>query len=477
MTAASVDMHHHHTEPTLMRVGDENLCAISLGQEDEEFADTLRLAMTLTSPDVALLRAIRLRTIVIYLTESDFDPLELLIHPFSQTIREAGELGGNTSHNQIRRAAIGLRKKARKTAPASSALRAAGRTVCTLTLQLAAHHHSVIGGTRGTDRTDRTVAQDSVNSADDEEELELNYEENDSAMEVDTAQRAAAETQALLRACSLARNPQRLDGNTTSEPRPPAALGAAAKRYDPPYDPPHASVTFARPLLSDGDSLMWEDWTSIIAPGFAIQPAPGLSTTPDFYDIEADETSRILTEKRHLARWTSTARYTAIWLLHAVAHAALNEAAAAIEGAASEEVPPNAADIGVLKAAIVAFGASNQHRHDFVAYLRLKAAGDVDAGDKTLADLRRARLLRPRYADFGSPAVAALRERRVSNDKPTTASPPRRRRPSTKRFGGALTDDEPAPSPAAIPAAPAPPEDSKDLKLKPNKPKSAKIDG
>eukprot|EP00873_Tetraselmis_striata_P013865 jgi/Tetstr1/434129/TSEL_023273.t1 len=98
VTFAGVEMHHHHTEPTMLCVGDDNLCAISLGQEDEEFADTRRLAVALTSL-VALLRAIRLRTIVIYLTESEFDPSELLIHPFSQTIREAGELGGNTSHN------------------------------------------------------------------------------------------------------------------------------------------------------------------------------------------------------------------------------------------------------------------------------------------------------------------------------------------------------------------------------------------
>eukprot|EP00873_Tetraselmis_striata_P045998 jgi/Tetstr1/466262/TSEL_010818.t1 len=49
-------MQHHHPEPTLMRVEDDNLCAISLGKEDEEFADTLRMAVTLTSP-VAQLRA------------------------------------------------------------------------------------------------------------------------------------------------------------------------------------------------------------------------------------------------------------------------------------------------------------------------------------------------------------------------------------------------------------------------------------
>eukprot|EP00873_Tetraselmis_striata_P045500 jgi/Tetstr1/465764/TSEL_010389.t1 len=251
MTAAGVELYHHHTEPTLLGVGDDNLCAISLGQEDEEFADTLRLAVALTSP-VALLRAIRLRTIVIYLTESEFDPSELLIHPFSRTIREAGELGGNAGHNQTRRAAIGLRKKARKTAPASLALRATGRPIYTNPHPAAdrpqpQHHRWHLQH-----RQNRPVAQDNVDSvredqgrassgtnreapcrhiaspttrrpnlaatssdpsrphrtpdtaqaatampgaqADDEEELQLNYEENDSAMEVDTTQGAATET-------------------------------------------------------------------------------------------------------------------------------------------------------------------------------------------------------------------------------------------------------------------------------------------
>eukprot|EP00873_Tetraselmis_striata_P012592 jgi/Tetstr1/432856/TSEL_022205.t1 len=227
MTAAGVELYHHHTEPTLLRVGDDNLCVISLGQEDEEFADTLRLEVALTS-HVALLRAIRLRTIVIYLTESEFDPSALLIHPFSQTIREAGELGVNVGHNHIvRHAAIGRRKKARKTAPASLALRATGRPIYTLTMQLTAHHLIIIGGTRNTDRTDQwrktvstacgkikaapapapterrpadtspappptcpvqlplpaTPTTQIATETDDEEELKLNYEENDGAME------------------------------------------------------------------------------------------------------------------------------------------------------------------------------------------------------------------------------------------------------------------------------------------------------
>eukprot|EP00873_Tetraselmis_striata_P025544 jgi/Tetstr1/445808/TSEL_033449.t1 len=114
MTAVGVEMRHHHTEPTLPRVGDDHLCAISLGKEDEEFADTMRLAVALTSP-VALLWAIRLRIIVIYATS-------------------------------------------RSPTPAATAMPGA--------------------------------------RADDEEELELNYEENDSAMEVDTTQGAAAETPA-----------------------------------------------------------------------------------------------------------------------------------------------------------------------------------------------------------------------------------------------------------------------------------------
>eukprot|EP00873_Tetraselmis_striata_P012797 jgi/Tetstr1/433061/TSEL_022396.t1 len=115
-------------EPKLLRVGDDNLCANSLGKEDEELADTMRLlGVALTSP-AAVLRAARLRTVVIYLTESEFDPSELLIHPSSHTV-----------------------------APAPPA-----------TAMTGVH-------------------------AEDDDELELNYEENDSTMDVDTAHREAAE--------------------------------------------------------------------------------------------------------------------------------------------------------------------------------------------------------------------------------------------------------------------------------------------
>eukprot|EP00873_Tetraselmis_striata_P028584 jgi/Tetstr1/448848/TSEL_036074.t1 len=255
MAAAGVEMHHHHTEPTLLRVGEDNLCDISLGKEYEEFkADTLRLAVALTST-VALLRAVRLRTIVIYLTESEFDPSELLIHPFSQTVREAKEMGGNTGHNPIRCAAIGMRKKARKTPPASLALRADRRPIYTLTMQLTAHHHSIVGSTRGTDRTEqwcKTVATScgkikaTPTEADDEEELELNYEQNDNVMEVDAAQATtellaqsspasqpeiAAELASLTAESHELRNPQIPSIQLEHHPRqpPPPGKGKVAK--------------------------------------------------------------------------------------------------------------------------------------------------------------------------------------------------------------------------------------------------------
>eukprot|EP00873_Tetraselmis_striata_P035257 jgi/Tetstr1/455521/TSEL_042345.t1 len=96
-------MKQHYTEPKMLRVRDDSLCTISLGKEDEEFAATLRFAVAITSPIVALLRAVRIRTIVFYLTESEFHPSELHVHPFSHTVREAGEL--NVGRNQLRRTA------------------------------------------------------------------------------------------------------------------------------------------------------------------------------------------------------------------------------------------------------------------------------------------------------------------------------------------------------------------------------------
>eukprot|EP00873_Tetraselmis_striata_P025276 jgi/Tetstr1/445540/TSEL_033314.t1 len=248
--AAGVEMHRHHTEPTLMHVGDDNHCAISLGKEDEEFADTLRLEVALTSP-VALLRAIRLRTIVIYLKESEYDPSELLIHPI-----QPDDPGGGRARRQYRPqpdpsnnnrpAKEGPQDRPNVPRPASH------RTPCLHPHPAAdrpppQHHRwhprhrlnitvaqASVDGVRedqgraspdinreapcrhlaspttrmpGTTTTpnnpgspDRTAATAPATTAvpgaqaDDEEELELNYEETDSAIEVDTTQGAAAET-------------------------------------------------------------------------------------------------------------------------------------------------------------------------------------------------------------------------------------------------------------------------------------------
>eukprot|EP00873_Tetraselmis_striata_P006558 jgi/Tetstr1/426822/TSEL_017037.t1 len=179
MTAADVEVYHHHTEPTLLRVGDDNLCAISLGQEDEEFADTLRLAVALTSL-VALLRAIRIRTIVIYLTESEFDPSELIIHPFSQTVRENKTVAQDNHNISVRedqdRADSGANREAPCRHMASPTTSRPERTATS----------SDPSSPDCTPATASTATAMPRAQADDEEELELNYEDNDGAMEVDT---------------------------------------------------------------------------------------------------------------------------------------------------------------------------------------------------------------------------------------------------------------------------------------------------
>eukprot|EP00873_Tetraselmis_striata_P042061 jgi/Tetstr1/462325/TSEL_007332.t1 len=99
MAVVVVDMKQHHTHQKLLHVGNDNLCAIySLGEEDEEFGATLQLALAPPTSPISLMRAVRLRTIVIYITVPEFDPSEL---------------------------------------------------------HLIAHHHSLIGGTRVTDRTEQ----------------------------------------------------------------------------------------------------------------------------------------------------------------------------------------------------------------------------------------------------------------------------------------------------------------------------------
>eukprot|EP00873_Tetraselmis_striata_P014667 jgi/Tetstr1/434931/TSEL_023928.t1 len=81
----------------------------------------------------------------------------------------------------------------------------------------------------------------------------------------------------------------------------------------------------------------------------------------------------------------------------------------------------------------------------------------------------------PRYGDYGSPAVAALQEELLPRHQAsfTVTAAAKAKAAVNKRFGGALTDDEPAPGPAALwpqrttpstpspcPASPSPPRSS-----------------
>eukprot|EP00873_Tetraselmis_striata_P045592 jgi/Tetstr1/465856/TSEL_010474.t2 len=137
----------------------------------------------------------------------------------------------------------------------------------------------------------------------------------------------------------LSRDPQRPSG-TDFEPRP-SVPNATAKSASP-ADSPLAHAPSARPPPAAGDSrTTWEEWAPYIAPGFAIHPAPGLSaTTPDFYDISTDENIMTLTKKRH---WATLDKYRSLYRFGcydaAFRHAALREAAAAIERATSQKLP------------------------------------------------------------------------------------------------------------------------------------------
>eukprot|EP00873_Tetraselmis_striata_P016037 jgi/Tetstr1/436301/TSEL_025141.t1 len=132
----------------------------------------------------------------------------------------------------------------------------------------------------------------------------------------------------------LSRDPQRPSG-TDYEPRP--SVPNAATKSASPADSPLAHAPSARPPPAAGDSRTWEEWAPFIAPGFAIHPPPGLSATPDFYDISTDENIMIMTKKRHWATLDKYrySRYRFGCYDAASRHAALREAAAAIEGAAS----------------------------------------------------------------------------------------------------------------------------------------------
>eukprot|EP00873_Tetraselmis_striata_P000745 jgi/Tetstr1/421009/TSEL_001092.t1 len=57
---------------------------------------------------------------------------------------------------------------------------------------------------------------------------------------------------------------------------------------------------------------------------------------------------------------------------------------------------------------VAAYDASNKHRRDFLAFIRLNASNDADARTKTVAQVVRRSLLKPGFADYGSEAVAQL---------------------------------------------------------------------
>eukprot|EP00873_Tetraselmis_striata_P033514 jgi/Tetstr1/453778/TSEL_040730.t1 len=136
------------------------LALLEVCETNEEFADTLRLAVALTSA-VALLRTIRLRTIVIYLTESE---------PVAQD-------NVNSVREDYGRASSGTNQEAPCRHIASPTTRIPEPTATSSDPSSPDH-------TPTSAATAMPVAQ-----ADDEEELELNYEDNDGAMEVDTDQR------------------------------------------------------------------------------------------------------------------------------------------------------------------------------------------------------------------------------------------------------------------------------------------------
>eukprot|EP00873_Tetraselmis_striata_P022027 jgi/Tetstr1/442291/TSEL_030432.t1 len=157
-----------------------------------------------------------------------------------------------------------------------------------------------------------------------------------------------------------------------------------------------------------------------------------------------------MTEKGHQATLDKCRSLYGYGFYDAVAHAALRETAAAIDGALGEAVAPRVPDVGILKAAIAAYGATNQNRRDFFVYLRLKATGDADARDKTLAGIiARARRLRPRYLEYGPPAVAALRKELLHRQAEYIVTAVAKA-PVQQRFGGGPTEDEPTRLPTQL---------------------------
>eukprot|EP00873_Tetraselmis_striata_P021404 jgi/Tetstr1/441668/TSEL_029893.t1 len=61
-----------------------------------------------------------------------------------------------------------------------------------------------------------------------------------------------------------------------------------------------------------------------------------------------------------------------------------------------------------LRTGVAAYDVSNNHRRDFLAFIRLNASNDADARTKTVAHVVRRSLCKPGFADYGSKAVAKL---------------------------------------------------------------------
>eukprot|EP00873_Tetraselmis_striata_P000840 jgi/Tetstr1/421104/TSEL_012148.t1 len=119
-----------------------------IGTDDDEFANTPRLALSLKS-SLARLGSIRLRTETLYLTPTIDDSSAMQVHPFNLAVIEAGGIADRSTQRK-------LNHRARKTPPASLALRAEHTSMYTLTLRLAAHRQrQIAGGTRETDNAEK----------------------------------------------------------------------------------------------------------------------------------------------------------------------------------------------------------------------------------------------------------------------------------------------------------------------------------
>eukprot|EP00873_Tetraselmis_striata_P015306 jgi/Tetstr1/435570/TSEL_024473.t1 len=175
---------------------------------------------------------------------------------------------------------------------------------------------------------------------------------------------------------------QRPSGSTPTEPRAPASSAAAASSQ---HDAP--------------------------------------ARAEQLYNISSDETHRQLIARRH---WATLDQYRSLYCFgfyDAVAHAALCEALASIKRAASAAQPPGEEDLRLLEAGVASYDASNKHRRDFLAFIRLNASNDADARTKTVAHVAAVQ------QRFG--VGPDSNEEEDNDDEPQSRA--RRRRPSGRR--------------------------------------------